>query len=308
MGSFDAGRQLSAATLLVTKHALGSAKPPSTALWAPGPNGLYYEPHDLGAIVLMLPAAWIGAKLDHASEAEMFFHPPLIARVGVSLTYAMACAMGCAFLFLLFADIYSSQQAFLIAFAFAAGTYFLPYAKATWDVAPCAAAMCGFLYYIHLTLRNDAGLRPFLLVGCWLGIACRFRYSMAPPMVLGLALLAWRTRASLRSYIAMVIAFVVCLVPTHLYNTVRTGSFLRPATMSDYYMKGLNSMNGDMLSGLYGLLLGPNRGLIIFSPIVLTVLLVPWVWRRLHERQRALIFSMLLAAAVYTLAISKMGR
>lgn len=57
MASYDAGQQLSAATLLVTEHALGSAHPPSTAFWVQAPNGLYYEPHDPGAIALMLPAA-----------------------------------------------------------------------------------------------------------------------------------------------------------------------------------------------------------------------------------------------------------
>jgi hypothetical protein len=307
LGSFDAGQQLSATTLAVTQGALGSANPPVKSFWVRSPNGLYYEPHDLGAIVLMAPSAWLGAKLDHSGAAAQFLNPPLLAKVGVSLTYAVVGAIGCLFLFLLFNEFYSARQAFIITFAFAAGSLYLPYAKVTWDVAPCAAAMCAFLYYTHGLLRPGAGWRAFAAAGCALAITALFRYSIAPALIVALVFLAWRTRGSLRHYAILAATFIICTGPTWLYNAVRTGSPLRPATATDYYLNGGNALHGDMLHGLIGLLAGANRGLIVYSPIVLVCLFLPWVWRRLEGRQRAMIQAMMLGMLLYTLMIAKMN-
>jgi hypothetical protein len=306
MGSYDAGQQLSAATLVATQHTLGSATPPSSEFWVRSPNGLYYEPHDLGALLLMLPSAWIGSKLDHSPPGEQFVNPPLISKVGVSLTYAAVCAIGCFFLFLIFAEFYPVPQAFLVAFVFAAGSYYLPYAKVTWDVAPCAASTCVFLYYVQRMLRPGACIRAFAVAGFWLAIVCTLRYSIAPALVVALVFLWWRTRGSLRNYLTLGAVFAVCMVPSFIYNAARTGSFLRPATASAYYLKGGNSMNGDIVHGFMGLLFGANRGLIVFSPIVLLGLCLPWIWRRLQPGQRALIEAMSLGALLYTLMIAKM--
>lgn len=307
MGSFDAGQQLSSAMLAVTRHDLGTRTPPNPDFWVAAPNGVYYEPHDLGATLLMLPGALIGAKLSHASVDEMVKNPPLISKVGVALTYSLFYALGCYFLFLLFSEFYTARQAFLIAFVFAAGTFFLPYAKVTWDVAPCAAAMCAFLYYAQGLSRPGASPRTFIAAGLWLAIACTFRYSLAPGLVVAVACLAWRTRGSLPRYVLLGATFAVGMIPTFVYNAVRTGQFLRPATASDYYLKGGNAMDGNILHGLAGLLFSPNRGLLLFCPIVVAVLVLPWVWRNLSSRQRTLIQSMTLGMLIYMVVIAKLN-
>jgi hypothetical protein len=307
IGSYDAGQQLSAATLVATRHTLGTPVPPDPIFWSHAPDGLSYEPHDLGAVLLMLPAAWVGSQLDHASADSQFYHPPLASRVGVSLTYAVVSAIGCFFLFLLFADRYSTTRAFLIAFTFAAGTYYLAYAKVAWDVVPCAAAVCAFLYYVQRMLRPDATMRAFAVAGFCLALVCVLRYSMAPGFVVALVFLWWRTRGQLRHYLLLAAVFALCMVPTFAYNALRTGSFLRPANTSAFELSHGNAMNGDIVHGFIGLIFGSNRGLLFFSPIVLLCLLLPRIWRSLDSRYRALIEAMSIGSLVYMLIISKLN-
>ncbi|WP_322042743.1 hypothetical protein [Paraburkholderia sp. J67] len=307
IGSGDAGQQLSATMLAVTQGQLGTNDPPMTHYWVPSPNGKVYEPHDIGAIALMLPSAWLGAKLSHASPDEMFRNPPLIAKVSVSLTYAIVCAFGCLYLFLLFAASYSVREAFLLSFTFAAGTYFLPYAKVCWDVAPCAAATCAFLYYVQRLLRPQATLRTFIAAGLSLSVVAAFRYSFAPGMAAGLVILFWRTRGPFVRYVALGAAFVVGLTPTFIYNAVRTGSILRPATATDFYLTTGTALHGDIPTGLVGLLISPNRGFFVYSPILLLGLFLPLVWKTLREGEKRMIEAMLPGSLVYVLIIAKMN-
>ncbi|MEM5438225.1 hypothetical protein [Paraburkholderia diazotrophica] len=307
IGSYDAGQQLSAATLAATQHALSTSNPPDPVFWSHAPNGRYYEPHDLGAELLMLPAAWIGAQLDHRPVDSQFLNPPLPAKVGVSLTYAVVCATGCFFLFLLFAQRYAVSQAFLIVFTFAAGTYYLAYAKVAWDVAPCAAAMCAFLYYAQRMLLPDASARTFAAAGFWLAVVCTFRYSMAPAFVVALVFLWWRTRASLRPYLLLASVFVLGMVPMFVYNAARTGSFWRPANTSAFELSHGNAMDGNIVHGFLGLIFSSNRGLFFYSPILLLGLLLPWIWRGLQARHRHLIEAMSIGTFLYMLVVSKLN-
>ncbi|RAR60573.1 hypothetical protein C7401_10996 [Paraburkholderia unamae] len=307
LGSFDAGQQLGATVLAIETGHLGTARPPNAVTWVPGPDGLYYEPHDLGAVLLMYPATWIALKAAHVHGDEAVRNPPLAARVGVALTYSLSSAIGCYFLFLLFAGFYSVREAFLISFAFAAGSFFLPYAKSAWDVLPCASAVCAFLYYAQRIARRETALRVFVATGAWLAVACTFRYSIGPALLAALAFVAWKSRAPWRGCASALAAFFVLLVPTFLYNVVRTGSFVVPATASDYYLHGLNAMDGNPLVGFAGLLFGPNRGLFIYCPILLVALVLPSAWRELSAPQKRLIKGMLLGSLLYTLMISRMA-
>lgn len=302
MSGLAAGQQLSAATMLATQHALGIASPPDQYDWVRSPQGRYYEPHDIGAILLMLPGAWLGAQLDHSSAATQFLRPPLVATLAVSLTYAVVSAIGCLFMFLLFTEFYPDKLAFLITFAFAAGSLYLPYAKGAWDEAPCAAAMCAFLYFAHGLLRPGAGIRAFVAAGCALAIVCLFHYSITPALLVALVFLAWRTHGSLRLYLILAATFVVCAGPMWAYNALRTGSPFHPSSGA------LFDLSGGLLHGLSGLLIGANRGLIVFSPIVIAGLFLPWAWPRLQGSQRVMLESMLLGMLLYTCTIAGMNR
>lgn len=306
LGSFDAGQQLSATTLLATTGNLGIKSAQVLDGWVPSPNGLIYEAHDPGAIALMLPSAWIAAKLSHAPVDVLFHNPPILAKLGVSLTYAMVSAVGCWFLFLLFCDFYNLRESFFLTLLFITGTFFLPYAKMAWDVAPAAAMMCAVLYFANAMLRTGATTRTYAAAGVAVALACTLRYSLAPFIAVSFAYLLWHNRPHFLKYLLLATTVLVCMVPTFIYNEVRTGSPLRPATATDFYLRGNNSLDGNILLGLRGLMIDGNHGLLWCAPIMLLILLLPILWRRMPRKQRLLIASMLGGAVLYTVLIAKM--
>jgi hypothetical protein len=96
----------------------------------------------------------------------------------------------------------------------------------------------------------------------------------------------------------------ICLMPTFIYNAVRTGSFWRPATAVSAYLESNNAVGGNVIAGLFGLIASPNRGLLMFSPICLLLLAIPFVWRRLGDRDRSLLSAFGTAALLYAVFIA----
>jgi hypothetical protein len=92
--------------------------------------------------------------------------------------------------------------------------------------------------------------------------------------------------------------------PTFIYNLVRIGNPLKPATMAAKYLEGMNALTGSPIEGLYGMLLSPNWGLLCYSPQFCLLLALPWIWRSfsIQERQMSLIWSS--AALAYLVPIS----
>ncbi|HZZ11988.1 MAG TPA: hypothetical protein VFE79_14970 [Paraburkholderia sp.] len=307
LGSSDAGGQLQAATLLATTGNLGITPSADTEGWVPAPNGRVYEAHDPGALVIMTPAAWIATKLGHVPADQAFRDPPVLAKVLTSLAYAVISAIGALYLFRFFAHYYETRSAFLLTVLFALGTYYLPYAKVTWDVAPATAMMCVFLYFLSATQRANASVRTFAAAGFALALLCSFRYSLAPFMGIALAVLAWRNRSEWRKYGVLGATLCVAMLPTFLYNFVRTGSPFRPATATAYYLNGNNSLDGHIPSGLMGLFFSGNHSLLLYAPPVLLIALLPFAWRRLPAAQRTLIVATMAGALLYTLLIAKMA-
>ena len=73
------------------------------------------------------------------------------------------------------------------------------------------------------------------------------------------------------------------------------------------YLDGVNVLTGSMLCGLYGLFLSPNRGIFLFSPILLLAVVAVIKWERLDRELRQLLSIYGAAAACYVLLISKMA-
>ena len=312
IASQDAGQQLQAAVLLATSGGLsddGSGSGPAEASWVRAPNGRFYQPHDIGNIVLMLPAAWIGARLSSAPAADDALNPPALSRAGASLTCAALAAIGCFWMFRLFSIYWPIEAAFLLALAFPATTFFIAYARAAWDVLGGCCLMCGVLYYSARLLRGERSPNSAVMLALTMAGVCSFRYSLAPfmpPAACVLFLLARRhlTRATV---FASAVTFAVAMLPTFAYNFVRTGSPIRPATATDQYLHGVNALTGSVMHGLYGLFLSPNRGLFLFSPILLLLIVAAIRAQSLTRDQRQLLAAYGAGAAGYALLISKMA-
>ena len=312
IASSDAGHQLQASVMLALTGHLGDdgrSGGPSNDAWVRAPNGRFYQAHDIGNVALMFPAAWVGAQLSPASPSADMRNPPPLSRVAVSLTGALVAALGCFWLFRLFALYYTTRASFLLALAFPTTTIFIAYARAAWDVLPAAALVCGVLYYSAALLRGVAPDRNAVMVALTIGGACSFRFSLTPflvPAALGVFARSRQVLAT-RVVIISVVVFAIVLLPSLTYNEIRTGSPLRPATATTQYLEGNNALTGSIPHGLVGLFVSPNRGLFTFSPILSFALALPFLWRRLPPDQRTLLIWYGGGAVAYTLLIAKMA-
>ncbi|MGH9373288.1 MAG: hypothetical protein ACRD15_17345 [Vicinamibacterales bacterium] len=314
IASSDAGHQLQASVMLALTGRLGDdggagqSAGPSNDAWVRAPNGRLYQAHDIGNIALMLPSAWLGSRLSAASDAEDMRNPPALSKVGVSLSCACLAALGCFWLFRLFALYWDQKTAFLLALAFPATTIFIAYARAAWDVLGGSIFVCGVLYYSAALLRSMTPGRASLLLAGTLAGACSFRFALAPFLVpaAGVVLFSARRSVPARSIAASVLLLSLLMLPSLAYNLIRTGSPFRPATASEQYLQGANALTGNLAHGLYGLFLSPNRGLFLFSPVLLFAIAVPLLWRRLQPDQRKVLVCYGTSSFAYVLLIAKM--
>jgi hypothetical protein len=310
LGSADAGAQLQASVLLATSGQLIANAQPATLAegWIRTETGRYYEPHDIGNVVLMLPAAWIGQYLSPAPPGADFDRPPVVCRVGVALTYAAISALGCFFMFCLFALQNEPRAAFLLSLLLPATTIFWAYSKTAWDVMGACCGMCAVMYAAALVLRGRNRPRHLIGLGVTFAIVCAFRYSMTPFLALGVGGVLYGARRHLtwRHCVTCAVVMSAGLLPSFVYNAVRTGSLLRPATATAEYLGANNAIGGDVVHGLWGLLASPNRGVLVFSPFCLLLFVLPVVWRRIDLQERRLCGAMGATALTYLLFIASL--
>lgn len=305
----DPNDQLKAALLLA---ATGS---PSLAAeaewdvynWNRAPNGRQYEAHDLGALLVMAPAAAVGAALRGLPVEEWFDRPPFFIKTAASLSYSLVAAAGAFFLFRLLSLLQTARNAFLLSTAFVLTTPFWAFSRCGFDVVGGASGVCLFLWgATRLHLLAGAKRSDLLLAVAGLAAATTFRYSLLPALGCALVTICWVRRNSITGgdAIAGVAASALLLSPTLLYNVLRMGNPLKPATMAAKYLEGMNALTGSPLEGLYGMLLSPNWGLLFYSPQFCLLLAIPLVWSRFDLQQKQMVLIWSGAALAYLLPIS----
>jgi hypothetical protein len=310
LGSGDASLQLQATMLLATTGSLGTTTPPGPddGGWVSNRGGRYYEVHDIGNIGLMLPAAALSAAVSRRPGRELVEAPPISARVGVSLTCALLSAMGCHFMFKLFALYHGVRKGFLLSLAFATSTIFWVYAKTAWDVTGAACFMCAALYFTAKIIRNSRPVLDTALAAIAIGLACSFRFSLAPffvPAII-LAMALSRPRLGWRHFAVFLLCFLTTMLPALGYNYVRMGSPFRPGTMAPQFLQGNNALTGSIPRGVFGLLFGPNRSIFLYSPILLLMVALPFIWRSIAVERRRLFIAFGAGCVPYVLLIAKM--
>jgi hypothetical protein len=309
LSSADAGEQLQASILLATTGHLGAMAPPPSALgWQQGPGGAYYEPHDIGGTLLMVPAAMAGHLVSGQPAADDFNRPPIFSRLGASLTYALLCGVGCLFLFRLFSLEQPVPVALLLGFGLALTTPFGAYAKTAWDVTAGACGMCAVLYTTAVVLRGRRNWHDLVALGSAVAITSAFRYSLAPFLIVGVVAAVSTVRPRLSWREAAIVAGTTALgfAPSLAYNFVRTGSPLLPATATASYLASNNALTGNIVHGFLGVLFAPNRGLFVFAPACLLLFALPLVWRRVPREDRRLLASAGGGVMLYVLFIARL--
>src|SRR5215208_4877165 len=109
--------------------------------------------------------------------------------------------------------------------------------------------------------------KTVLFAGGALALTGSFRVSMAPFLVSGfLALLYFaRSKVRWRHVVIFLVVVFVGMIPSFIYNFVRMGSPLRPATTASQY-DVVNALIGNPVLALFGLTFSPNRGIFLFAP------------------------------------------
>ncbi len=320
MDSGDANAELAGSFNLVETGSLGAGTPYSDgfiqSLFVHAPDGRYYEAHDIGNSLLLTPAAFGGLissrGVSHALKSSSLNAGArvrtLIAKTLASLIETALSAIGCFYLFLLFGLFYKARAALGLTLLFAFATFYTAYFRSAWDVLPACNALSIMLYYsAKLTLAPVIRAREAVPVALWFGIVCLFRFSLAPFLGLGLLILFWGERKRVRrdAVLAAVSTALATFVPTLIFNAIRTGSPIRSASTLPQF-QDQTSLTGSLLKGMFGLLLSPNRGLFVFSPILLLLVLIPWYWKSIPNVLRSLLKAYLPSVVFYYLMVAKL--
>lgn len=305
----DPNDQLRASMLLADTHSLASenAPPGDGYNWVQMPDGRYFESHDIGAVLLMLPSTLGGSLIRKTSVEEWLQHPPFIVKAGASLTYAIVAAVGAYFLFLTFGLFHDSRTAFLLSLAFVTTTPFWAFSRCAFDVLGGAAGACMLLYAsTRIFLSAQVRQRDVISAFAALAVAGSFRYSLLPFLGPALVIILFLRRkdVSLKRFAIASVVFAVLMAPTFLYNYARMGSPLRPGTVHAKYLQGMNALTGSPVDGLYGMLLSPNWGLLFYSPQFLLLTLLPFLWKRLPARHGQLCLIWGVTSIVYLTPVS----
>ena len=318
MSSGDALNQLRVALLMLTERAVSPTGEHEAWIrekgeWFQGQNGHFYEPHELGNTVVMLPAALLGlsAPAPHystGSTQDVIINPPVAAKIAAALSYAVFSAVGASFIFFLFGRFFSKRAAFFLTVGFVTTTLYWTYSKTALDVMGGSICVCGLLYFCTMIPVSSRPRLNAICASVFFGLTCLFRYALAP--FLGLAFVTYlilhRRRLRLIDYTLCALTGFVILLPTFAYNWLRMGNPLRPGTTAPYYLAEFNAMTGNILGGTLGLLFSPNLGLMFHSPVLLLIFLVPLFWKSFPLQIRQLTMCFLPAAIGYVFVIAKM--
>ena len=308
LSSGDAAAQLQTSILLATTGHLDRMVPLGGLRGQRAPNGAYYEVHDIGSTILMLPAAMAGHLLSGRTAAENFDRPPVSSRVAASLTYALLSAFGCFFLFRLFSLEQPAPVALVLGFGLALTTPFGAYSKTAWDVTGAACGMCAVLYLTAVVLRGRRAWPYLVALASAVAVTGAFRFSLAPFVIAGVfvALSTVRPRLSWREAAIVAGTTAIGFGPSLAYNFVRTGSLLRPGNATASSLAVSNPLTGNIVHGFWGLLFAPNRGLFVFAPACLLLFVLPLVWPRIPREDRRLLAAMGGGVVLYMLFIARL--
>ncbi len=239
---------------------------------------------------LYLPAAgllhmegWTDVRLDH------------VARVMEKLSASLLAALSAALLYLLLRRRAAAPTALLLTLAYAVGTTtWVISSQALWQHGMAELLVIGLLLLLTAPCTAPRALAAGLLCGLIAG-------NRPPDVILAAALgaygLFWagRRRAALLAAAAALPMGLVLLYNLNVAHHFAGGYGLRGKA---------RFFQHDLLPGLGGLLLSPTRGLLIFSPFLLFLVLA---WRHLPRspRERGLTLAMSAGVALQLLLYAK---
>ncbi len=270
--------------------------------------GNSYSRYALGHSVAELPLLAVGLLAQQLSGA-----PSTIRYLFVMLLDPIVSALGVALLFLTARRLFKSERlALALSLIYFFATFALPYAVQSWS-EPLVTTLLLLAFYAMLRVFDAADrnmVRWLLVAGLALGYCLFTKEEFAlVAFIFGLwwaARRGWTLRQAGTGWgwlaVTLVREGLFLAVPVlsfygfgMAYNYIRSGNLFT----SSYVAQGILSFDTPILTGLYGLLLSPGKGLVWLAP---PAFLCRWgvrsFWRE-HRWEMALIAVLFVPALFF---------
>lgn len=233
-----------------------------------GPSPSFYVGDGLERFVMRKPAAEPQA---HAERAVASLLNPLVGAASGVVFWKIARSLGS-----------HALTASLVTVLFVAGSPSWWYAG-TFFSEPLATLLLLISFWASLASSPRASFAGGLALGA--AIATHITALLAVPFLAGWALSRAPSRPRAAAWLALGLALP--LIALGAYNQARFGSPLETGRFADAQAAIAFGYGHAVLPwrGLYGLLLGAGKGLLLYAPVVLLGL---WAWPALHRRLPAL--------------------
>ncbi|NOZ72824.1 MAG: hypothetical protein GXP38_13095, partial [Chloroflexi bacterium] len=255
---------------------------PAEVLGDWGHNGHVYSKKGPAPILAFLPLRYLAGFIPGVGLLQVtFLSNALITILTALFLWAIVRRLG-----------YDEGLAAAAALIFGVGTLAWPYATHLFGEPLSALALTVSLWAI-IAFRQEEKSRYLtaLGVGLSIAVASSAAYSLFVPMFI----LRWwqierqqgRRLPSKKHVWALLIPLLLCALGLFLYNIERFGH----VWTTGYHFGSGEGFSSPLLSGLYGLLFSPYRGIFYHQPLTLLALAgLPLFWRR-HRHEALLTMS-----------------
>ncbi len=298
----DARDQYLASYIFVSTGQFGTANPPGgfqdmelqtgevvripkLFFWQ-APNRLYYQTHDIGNPLLMMPIAAIQFIATKGLEVDPDGRIPTFIKPVLSAWFSIQGALVTLIIFSAFRITMSIDKSLLYSGLFLPTNFFLTYIRMPWDVTGAGMfAILAFYQLLRYIYGQNDSIWRFVIAGLSVGMATNFRYSFGPFLLVMIILgaLPYRQRIPIRHVAIFVVCCIASAMPSLIYNYVRMGDPFHPATVIPRYPTK-PTLNADIPINLLRMFLSMNKGLFVFVPFLFFGLLF-------RNRQQALLLG-----------------
>ncbi len=262
----------------------------ATTWIVPGPNGESYPLYTHAQPILQVPLYLLGriiggAPIDFASMAWLRFFVALLNPIVIALTGWLIALFGSRWGF-------SARLCIGLGVMYSLGTMAVVYSHTNFS-DPLLALCFTLAAYAAYRADNDRRARWLIITGMALGLALylRERALIWLPLYLGYLLFTRRAR-TLGHWLAVLIPIGLGAAALALWNSVRFGS---PVVIGYASWVADTGFEAPLFLGLFGLLISPGKGLLLYNPIVWLGIL--GLFSMLRRRRAESIFFMAFCAA-----------
>ena len=235
----------------------------ATTWIVPGPNGESYPLYTHAQPILQIPLYLIGrliggAPSDLASVAWTRFFVSLLNPIVIALTGWLIALFGSRWGF-------SARLSIGLGVMYSLGTMAVVYTHTNFS-DPLLTLLFTLAAYSAYRANADRRGRWLILTGVALGLALymRERALIWLPLYLGYLLFTRRAR-TIRHWLAVLVPIGCGALALALWNSVRFGS---PVVIGYASWVADTGFEAPIIIGLFGLLISPGKGVLLYNPIV----------------------------------------